>query len=475
MFLGIIINKMEVYKYLKDLVCCSMVLILVIACESDSLENEDANSNSDTTIQTREPQEITGAMDAITTLPYSEISERSYTIELDRWDIPSDKTAAEKTTDNLQKAIDWAVGEGYGIIRLPAGHYLIGKYGNDIYQSGIALHSNMAFLLDKEAIIEMVPNDKWNYCAIEITEKTHVVVSGGTIIGDRDAHTYTPRADGGTAHDEGHLICIQNESEYVTVENMILGKANGDGILLVGQKGPGSSVKHIAIIHNEMNDNRRQGVSIVGGEDVLIENNEIHHTQGTSPQFGIDVESGIYSSQDITIRTNYFHHNKGGDIVNVDGRNVIVENNTLEQGVDVPYIDGPIVYRKNGNMTIRNNSITMLNGSVNGKTGIIMYSNDKPKTNPETTYIYENTCNGCGFYMYKGRDLVIRDNTLIEGYLVFSEMSNLTLENNDVTNPSECWAYRFLQVSGSANGNTYNGEIFDIPLSNTPWDGCWIN
>ncbi|WP_246040886.1 right-handed parallel beta-helix repeat-containing protein [Flavivirga rizhaonensis] len=423
------------------------------------------------------PNPFMGAMPPIETMSYNEIPTQKYIIELERWDIPNDRKDPEKTTDNIQKAIDWAVSEGYGQICLPEGHYLIGKYGNDIYQAGIELKSNMAFLLDQNTIIEMAPNNKWNYCAIAVTEKAHVVISGGTILGDKENHEYTPRKnDGSTVHDEGHLICIQNESEYVTVENVTLGKANGDAILLVGQKGAGSSVKHIDIRRNNMVDNRRQGVSIVGGTDILIENNEIHHTKGTSPQFGIDVESLSYNSQDITIRNNYFHHNRGGDIVNTDGKNVIIENNILLQGEESQYIDGPIVYWKKGDLTIRNNNITMTTVSVNNWNGIIMYSNDSPKTNPATTYIYDNTCNNCGFYMYKGADLVVRDNYLKNGHLVFKEMTNLTLENNKVEHPQKCWAYRFLEVSGSASGNTYNGEAFDIPLQpNTPWDGCWIN
>ncbi len=422
------------------------------------------------------PNRIPGTMSPVDSLPYSQIPTNTYTIELERWEIPNDRKDPVKTTDNLQKAIDWAVTEGFGQIRLPAGHYLIGKYGNDIYQAGIELHDNMAFLLDKNAIIEMAPNNKWNYCAIAVTEKSHVVISGGTILGDREQHEYTPRKDGATTHDEGHLICIQNESTYITVENVTIGKANGDGILLVGQKGPGSSVKHITIKRNNLVDNRRQGVSIVGGTDVLIEKNEIHHTSGTPPQFGIDVESLSYKSEDITIRNNYFHHNSGGDIVNTDGKKVMIENNILLQGEDGKYIDGPIVYWKKGDLTIRNNTITMTSVSANNWNGIIMYSNDIPKTNPATTFIYENTCNNCGFYMYKGADLVIRDNHLKKGHLVFSEMDNLTVENNIVEHPNKCWAYRFLDVKGSAKGNTYNGEPFDIPLSpNESWDGCWIN
>jgi len=408
---------------------------------------------------------IEDGKEPISDLPYSEIPSKEYIIDLAHWDIPSNRKDPVKTTDNLQAAIDWAVGEGYGKIRLPKGHYLIGKYGHEVYQEGIKLKSNMAFLLDKDAIIEMAPNDKWNYAAIQVRNKQHVVISGGTVLGDRYNHKYTPReSDGRSDHDEGHLITIEGgECDYVTVDNIALGRANGDAILLVYE------VNHINILNNNMFDTRRTGVGIVGAANVLIEGNEIHHTKGTVPQFGINIESMQYKTEDIVIRSNHFHHNRGGDFVNGDGRNVLFENNILEQGEGSEYIDGPLVYRKNTDLTIRNNEITMLSASVNTRLGILMYSNDNPKTNPATTYIYENTLNGCGMYMYKSADLKIYDNHLINGRMAFTDMENLTLENNKVEYPNVGMAFLIMRVSGSASGNTLNDEPFEIPLSSEPW------
>lgn len=460
----------------KKLMLILIITISILSCNRESIKSEDQIrilSDSDP----NNPNAFNGIMNPISTLPYSQISSKEYIIELDRWDIPNNRTNPEKTTDNIQKAIDWAISENYGTIRLPKGHYLVGKKQSEIYQSGIVLGSNMAFLLDKDAIIEMAPNNKWNYCAITIKSKSYVLISGGLLLGDRDNHVYTARtSDGSVSHDEGHLICIEGESDFVTVENMTIGKANGDGIILVGsEKGEEQKLKDIVIRNNHFSDNRRQGISLVGSSDVLITKNEIHHTKGVSPQFGIDIEGAGRLNKNITIRNNYFHNNSGGDIVNSDGENVLVEGNILKQGKDSKYIDGPLVYWKNADWTIRDNQITMLTPSVNNLNGIIMYSNDTPKKNPATTYIYNNTLNNCGMYMYKGADLVIKNNIMENGHLVFKEMKKLTLENNRVVHENECWAYRFLKVSGSAKGNKYNGGGYEVPLSNTPWNGCWVD
>ena len=409
-----------------------------------------------------------------------------YTIDLNQWNIPNNGGGdATTNTDNLQAAIDWAVNQGYGTIKLPAGEYLIGKYGNAIYQAGIELRDNMIFELDENAVIQMAQNDKWNYCVVAVTGRNNVIIRGGTILGDRDNHIYTPRpSDGSTVHDEGHLICIQNESQFVLVEDMYLSKANGDGILLVGQGGPGSSVKDITIRNNEFDTNRRQGISVVGAVRLLVENNEIHDTYGTPPQFGIDIESLSYESRDIIIRGNYFYANGtrdpainygGGHVVNTDGRNVLMEYNTMEQQGIGRGTDGSIVYWKNADQTIRYNYIKVRELTVNLKVGIIGYSNSAPKTNPATTYIHDNLCDGCGFYMYQSADLDIRRNILTDGYLAFRDFTNLTLIDNAVDSTiNSCWAFRFRDVYGQASGNTYFDQPFDLALSPTvPFEYCW--
>lgn len=408
----------------------------------------------------------------------------TYIIDVNQWNIQANGGGDSTTnTDNIQAAIDWAVSQGFGTIRLPAGHYLVGKYGNEIYQAGIELHGNMVFELDDNALIEMAPNDKWNYCVIDVTGHQNVTIRGGSVRGDRDNHIYTPRpGDGSTVHDEGHLICIK-ASQYVLVENMHLSKANGDGILLVGSGT--TSTKDTTIRHNEFDNNRRQGISVVGAIGLLIEYNEIHDTHGTAPQFGIDIESLHFESRDIQIRHNLFYANGttdiasdgygGGHVVNTDGRNVLIEYNTMEQRGIGTGTDGSIVYWKNADQTIRYNYIKVRELTVNLKVGIIQYSNSLPKTNPATTYIHDNYCDGCGFYMYQSADLDIRRNTLTDGYLAFRDFTNLTLIDNYVDSTiNSCWAFRFRNVWGYADGNTYFGNPFDLALSTTePFEYCW--
>ncbi|BHH84102.1 right-handed parallel beta-helix repeat-containing protein [Desulforhopalus sp. 52FAK] len=393
-------------------------------------------------------------------------SDSLYVIDLERWDIPNNGINSEKTTDNLQRAIDWASHEGYGRVVLPAGHYLIGKYGNDIYQSGIDLHGNTEFVMTN-ATLEMAANDKWNYCVLRAQGVSNVIINGGTIKGDRDNHIFTPRSsDGSTTHDEGHGICVWGGSERILVRDMNIHSLTGDGSLLLNSN-------NVHYTSNTIYNNRRQGISVVGGIKVAIDNNEIHHIRGTSPQFGVDIEGAGREDRDILIRNNYFHHNRGGDIVNTSGKNVFIVKNIMDQGtegVDHRYIDGPIVTWERTDNVIALNRITMYNGSVNGRLGFIQYSGDNDN-NQQTTYVHDNIFNNCGMYMYKAEGADIRNNKFLGYFLALSHFKNVVLVDNLVTysesGPRYCWSYRFNNVTGFASGNYVEDQPANIPLSET--------
>lgn len=397
----------------------------------------------------------------------------TYTIELNtsEWNIPINAVpsaaTAETTTNELQKAIDWAKGQGFDRVIFPAGNYLIGKYGNSIYQAGIDLHGATEYVLSSGTVIEMYKNNKWNYCVLRTQGVNDVIIRGGTIKGDRDTHTFTPRSsDGSTAHDEGHGICVWGGSKRIAVKDMTIHSLTGDGSLLLESQ-------DVRYSSNNIYNNRRQGISVVGGIRVAIENNQIHHIRGTSPQFGVDIEGAGREDRDILIRNNNFHHNRGGDVVNTSGKNVFIVNNVMHQGTEgknFRYIDGPIVTWERTDNVIARNTITMYNGSVNGRLGYIQYSRGRDN-NPATTYVHNNVCHNCGMYMYKAEGADIRNNKFLGYFLALSDFRNAVLVDNLVTysdsGPRYCWSYRFKNVYGFASGNYIENQPTNIPLSQT--------
>jgi len=390
---------------------------------------------------------------------------REHTIDVVQWEIPTNGTDADKTTLNLQAAIDNAHEQGFNRVILPAGEYLVGKPGNAVYHGGIEIRDNTEWVLSEGAVIQMQTNDKWNYCVLRL-HGDNIIVRGGVIKGDRETHVYTPRErDGKTAHDEGHGICVWNNNQ-VLVQDTQLQDLTGDGALILDSN-------DVTFSRNSIHHNRRQGISIVGGVRIAINDNEIHHINGTAPQFGVDIEGVNRVDEDILIQNNDFHHNRGGDIVNASGENVYILDNRMEQGEGNTYVDGPIVSWHKTHNIIARNTITMVDGSVNGRLGYIQYSSGGDKSHNRATYVHENTCNSCGMYMYKSSDADVRRNRFLGYFMAFSDFEDLTLIDNLVTYSEAhprlryCWSYRFKNATGFASGNKLGENPEDLPLSAT--------
>ncbi len=441
-------------------------LVLLITVISTSCSKDSTDLNNSTYDADPEDLDANGLPRLVFKVKLPEIPNGdTYTIELDRWDIPSTNTNPIKTTANLQAAIDWAHEEGYSQVILPKGEFLVGEDVNDIYQGGIDIHSNTEFIFSEGAVLSIDTNNKWNYCVLRLNGD-NIIVRDGTIKGERDTHIYTPRTnDGKTAHDEGHGICVWSNNN-VLVKNMKLHNLTGDGSLVLESN-------DVTFTDNTIYNNRRQGISVVGGVRVEITNNEIHHIKGTSPQFGVDIEGAGREDKDILIQNNYFHHNTGGDIVNASGRNVYILDNIMEQGDGSKYVDGPIVSWHKTHNIIARNTITMVDGSVNGRLGYIQYSSGGDKGHNRATYVHDNVMNSCGMYMYDSSDADVRRNKFLGYFLAFSDFENAILIDNLVTysekhtNLRFCWSYRFKNVTGSASGNYLGDNLEEIPLSET--------
>ena len=69
----------------------------------------------------------------------------------------------------------------------------------------------------------------------------------------------------------------------VRIENMKFLSSGGDGIYLRG-------VENVRVKNVLCDDNHRQGMSIICGRDILVEESEFNRTGGTDPQCGLDIE-----------------------------------------------------------------------------------------------------------------------------------------------------------------------------------------
>ncbi|MEC0264409.1 right-handed parallel beta-helix repeat-containing protein [Paenibacillus anseongense] len=191
--------------------------------------------------------------------------------------------------------------------------------------------------------------------AIDITSSPLSDAQIAQINAKVDSQNYT--------HEWGHGIELAG-SNNIEIDHVDISNCTGDAIFIswleyklnptdYTQEQMGSNI----YIHDcDLNHCRRQGVSNAGSTDVTIMNNKIHHIgkaddgvteDGTTPMFGIDIESmwsetniptwrpelnqtGLELNTRIYISDNYISNNSRGHFVNVDGINVVLENNTFE-------------------------------------------------------------------------------------------------------------------------------------------------
>lgn len=87
--------------------------------------------------------------------------------------------------------------------------------------------------------------------------------------------------------------------------------------------------ENVLVDNSKSHDNRRQGISVVGGRNITITNCTLYDIKGTAPQSGIDVEGGDYPNDTITIENNQFYNNESFDLIFYDGENLKASNNVF--------------------------------------------------------------------------------------------------------------------------------------------------
>jgi [acyl-carrier-protein] S-malonyltransferase len=97
---------------------------------------------------------------------------------------------------------------------------------------------------------------------------SNVTISGGTLEGERDQHQ-------GTKGEWGHGIRMERGTAHITVSDIKINNMWGDGIFM-------QAVKSIAVCPIVADHNRRQGISVIEAEGVLVTNSVFKNTRGTA-------------------------------------------------------------------------------------------------------------------------------------------------------------------------------------------------
>ncbi|RKN74896.1 right-handed parallel beta-helix repeat-containing protein [Paenibacillus ginsengarvi] len=228
-------------------------------------------------------------------------------------------------TDDTQ-AINNAIGGGNVTAYIPQGVYLIKADASGLgdLSAGIEAKDNTTIVISPQAVLKAKPTSAGRYYVINIFGKQNITVEGGgKIIGERDEHT-------GTTGEHGYAIGIGG-STHVRIRNLYLANCWGDGAV-VGQDRAKTGSRDVAFVNVRCDNNRRQGVSVTYGEDVLFDSCTFENTRGTLPQCGMDIEpdtGGI--CRKVTIVNCLFQNNANYGL-SLNGRvgtieNIVVDSN----------------------------------------------------------------------------------------------------------------------------------------------------
>ncbi len=187
-------------------------------------------------------------------------------------------------TEAIQAAIDDVGGTG-GTVLVPSGTYMVDAVEK---KRRLALKSDMTLKLDKGAILKAIPNNSRKYAVLSISDVSNVTVMGGTLEGDRTEHQ-------GKAGEAGMGLRIERGAKDVTVAGVTSRKMWGDGFYVEDAK----NTKFCAVTAD---NNRRQGLSIVAADGVLVTDSIFSNTHGTRPSAGIDLEPDEPEQKIVNIR-----------------------------------------------------------------------------------------------------------------------------------------------------------------------------
>lgn len=183
------------------------------------------------------------------------------------------------------------------VVSIPAGTYKIDANKSIIPKDGSEIR------LAPQTKLTVMPTKHGSYRVFQIKNVENVKISGGSLIGDKYTHL-------GNAGEWGMGVEIR-DSQNISISNMSIDKMWGDAIY-VGTNGK-NSTSNINLNNIRMDDNRRQGVTIISVKKLIGNNIHISNTKGVDPASGVDIEPNNKNNilQEIYFKNLYTSKNAG--------------------------------------------------------------------------------------------------------------------------------------------------------------------
>lgn len=258
-------------------------------------------------------------------------------------------------TASFNRAINHLSVSECDTIYVPEGTYWIDA------GTSINLKSNMNLILAPGAVLKAIPTSQSGYNIVSVSGVSNTTISGGQIEGERYGH--------GNANGEWGMGIGLYDSKNIIISDVKISDCWGDGIYIGSNNDADIRLgcKNVTITNCTLDNNRRNNLSIVNGDDVTINNCVFSNANGTAPEYGIDIETNNEENpcEHIRIDNSVFVGNKQASMGVITAANdIIISNCTLK---------GRVVNYAGTNVTISNSDI---HDNVYARVGIIMFNNN---------------------------------------------------------------------------------------------------
>lgn len=204
------------------------------------------------------------------------------------WNVQEINTSMFKdliSVNSLRNLIALSNSNVYNHIVIDEGLYVVRSLKDDL--ECIRILSNTEIELRGTIVLE--PNNFAHYYIFRITGNNIKITGGGSIIGDKTNHT-------GTKGEWGMGIFIW-DGNNVTISGVNISDCWGDCVYI------GGNSDNVLIDNCNLDNGRRQGISITSGGKIEIINTQITNVGGTAPETGIDIEPNAGKSvNEVNIR-----------------------------------------------------------------------------------------------------------------------------------------------------------------------------
>jgi len=228
-----------------------------------------------------------------------------------------------------------------------------------INDDGIKVGSNkiLNFLPGSKLVLK--PSNKKGYNIIKLEKSSNVTINNPVIVGDRQTHI-------GTAGEFGMGIGIYSSSN-ITINNPQISYCWGDGIYLAGNREDQPVNNTIRILNAKLLHNRRNGISIISVNQLLMASPYVAFSDGIAPMCGIDFEPNSPADElkNITVLNAVTESNMGPGI-SIGLRNLYGRNNAeVDIQLVSPKDNGSAIGLKATAIFTRRAGSEIINGNIN--------------------------------------------------------------------------------------------------------------